>query len=41
VNFVGVAELRNDSIPISEGRKDGIRIRYHDAHLKSLLEAIK
>ncbi|XP_061341153.1 vicianin hydrolase-like [Gastrolobium bilobum] len=37
----GVAQARNDSIPINEARKDGIRIRYHDSHLKSLLQAIK
>ncbi|XP_057454108.1 vicianin hydrolase-like isoform X2 [Lotus japonicus] len=37
----GIAEVRNDSIPINEARKDSIRIRYHDSHLKSLLEAIK
>ncbi|RDX86878.1 hypothetical protein CR513_31718, partial [Mucuna pruriens] len=37
----GVAEARNDSKPINEARKDSIRIRYHDSHLKVLLEAIK
>ncbi|KAI4333179.1 hypothetical protein L6164_018017 [Bauhinia variegata] len=37
----GVAEAKNDSKPIEEALKDGIRIQYHDSHLKSLLEAIK
>ncbi|KAL4365342.1 hypothetical protein AHAS_Ahas07G0096500 [Arachis hypogaea] len=37
----GVAQSRNDSIPIDVARKDGIRIRYHDNHLKFLLQAIK
>ncbi|CAJ1958384.1 unnamed protein product [Sphenostylis stenocarpa] len=37
----GVAEGRNDSKPVSEARKDGIRIRYHDSHLKILHAAIK
>ncbi|XP_027340261.1 vicianin hydrolase-like [Abrus precatorius] len=37
----GIAEARNDSISINEARKDSIRIKYHDGHLKSLLEAIK
>lgn len=37
----GVAQARNDSIPVNEARKDGIRIKYHDSHLKFLLEAIK
>ncbi|KAL5160044.1 Vicianin hydrolase [Glycine soja] len=37
----GVAESKNDSLAINEARKDGIRIRYHDGHLKSLLHAIK
>ncbi|XP_027344196.1 vicianin hydrolase-like [Abrus precatorius] len=37
----GVAEARNDSIPVNEARKDGTRIRYHDSHLKFLLQAIK
>ncbi|KAG5015748.1 hypothetical protein JHK85_021884 [Glycine max] len=37
----GMAESRNDSIPVNEARKDSIRIRYHDGHLKFLLQAIK
>ncbi|CAM8934852.1 unnamed protein product [Rhodiola kirilowii] len=37
----GVAELRNDSIPIKEAIKDAIRIRYMDGHLKYLAKAIK
>ncbi|CAM8938678.1 unnamed protein product [Rhodiola kirilowii] len=37
----GVAELRNDSIPIKEAIKDAIRIRYLDEHLKYLAKAIK
>ncbi|XP_058760189.1 vicianin hydrolase [Vicia villosa] len=37
----GIAQSRNDSIPINEARKDGIRIRYHDQHLKFLLQGIK
>ncbi|KAK7243695.1 hypothetical protein RIF29_38505 [Crotalaria pallida] len=37
----GFADARNDSIPINEARKDSMRIKYHDAHLKSLLQAIK
>ncbi|KAL1300247.1 hypothetical protein HN51_044924 [Arachis hypogaea] len=37
----GVAEANNASKPIKEALKDSIRIRYHDGHLKSLLQAIK
>ncbi|CAK8565176.1 unnamed protein product [Lathyrus sativus] len=37
----GIAQSRNDSIPINEARKDGIRIKYHDEHLKFLLQGIK
>ncbi|TKY49539.1 Vicianin hydrolase [Spatholobus suberectus] len=37
----GIAESRNDSIPVYEARKDGIRIRYLDGHLKFLLQSIK
>ncbi|KAH1051322.1 hypothetical protein GYH30_021299 [Glycine max] len=32
----GVAESRNDSIPINQAHKDSIRIKYHDSHLKVL-----
>lgn len=31
----------NSSQPIKEALKDGTRIRYHHAHLASLLQAIK
>lgn len=37
----GIGQSRNDSIPVNVARKDGIRIRYHDSHLKFLLQAIK
>ncbi|KAK7323956.1 hypothetical protein VNO77_27460 [Canavalia gladiata] len=37
----GIAESRNDSIPVNEALKDSTRIRYHDGHLKFLLQAIK
>ncbi|KAG2372230.1 Vicianin hydrolase [Vigna angularis] len=37
----GIAESRNDSIPVDEARKDAIRIRYHNGHLQFLLQAIK
>uniref|UniRef100_A0A7N1A6P2 Beta-glucosidase n=1 Tax=Kalanchoe fedtschenkoi TaxID=63787 RepID=A0A7N1A6P2_KALFE len=37
----GIADARNDSIPIEEARKDALRIRYHDGHLKYLAKAIK
>ncbi|KAG5015747.1 hypothetical protein JHK85_021883 [Glycine max] len=34
--YTGVAESRNDSIPINQAHKDSIRIKYHDSHLKVL-----
>ncbi|XP_029128432.1 vicianin hydrolase [Cajanus cajan] len=37
----GIAEAGNDSTPVNEARKDGIRITYLDGHLKFLLQAIK
>ncbi|XP_014499465.1 vicianin hydrolase-like [Vigna radiata var. radiata] len=37
----GIAESRNDSIPVNTARKDAIRIRYHNGHLQFLLQAIK
>ncbi|WJX36941.1 hypothetical protein P8452_24773 [Trifolium repens] len=37
----GIAQNRNDSIPIDVARKDGVRIRYHDGHLKYILQGIK
>ncbi|KAI4333178.1 hypothetical protein L6164_018016 [Bauhinia variegata] len=40
-NLGGVAEANNETKPIREAIKDGIRIRYYDGHLKSLLQAIK
>ncbi|WVZ00542.1 hypothetical protein V8G54_026611 [Vigna mungo] len=36
-----IAESRNDSIPVDTARKDAIRIRYHNGHLRFLLQAIK
>uniref|UniRef100_A0A7N0SX14 Beta-glucosidase n=1 Tax=Kalanchoe fedtschenkoi TaxID=63787 RepID=A0A7N0SX14_KALFE len=37
----GVADLRNDSIPVQEAIKDAVRIRYHDAHLRYLAKSIR
>ncbi|XP_054793033.1 vicianin hydrolase-like isoform X2 [Prosopis cineraria] len=37
----GVGEANNASKPVHEAIKDSIRIRYHDSHLRSLLQAIK
>ncbi|XP_039022439.1 beta-glucosidase 12-like [Hibiscus syriacus] len=37
----GVAEAKNDSLPIKEALKDSTRIRYLDGHLKFLLKAIQ
>ncbi|XP_038898471.1 vicianin hydrolase-like [Benincasa hispida] len=37
----GMAYSDNSTQPIKEALKDGTRIRYHHAHLASLLEAIK
>ncbi|KAI9116551.1 hypothetical protein K1719_012718 [Acacia pycnantha] len=37
----GVAELNNASKPAQEAIKDSMRIRYHDNHLRNLLQAIK
>ncbi|XP_028247208.1 vicianin hydrolase-like [Glycine soja] len=41
VNENGIAEARNDSIPVDEALNDGIRIRYLKSHLRLLLQAIK
>ncbi|XP_028776325.1 vicianin hydrolase isoform X2 [Neltuma alba] len=41
INENGVAQVNNASIPVKEAIKDGIRIRYYDAHLRYLLQAIK
>ncbi|XVF53460.1 hypothetical protein PTKIN_Ptkin05aG0101000 [Pterospermum kingtungense] len=37
----GVAEANNSSLTVNEALKDAARIRYLDAHLKSLLKAIR
>ncbi|KAI9116465.1 hypothetical protein K1719_012632 [Acacia pycnantha] len=37
----GVAEGNDASKPIKEAIKDSIRIRYHDSHLRNILQAIK
>ncbi|XP_028776803.1 vicianin hydrolase-like [Neltuma alba] len=37
----GVPELNNASKPVQEAIKDSVRIRYHDNHLRNLLQAIK
>ncbi|KAI4333180.1 hypothetical protein L6164_018018 [Bauhinia variegata] len=41
VNENGVGEANNETKPIKEALKDGIRIRSYDGHLRSLLQAIK
>lgn len=39
--IIGMAYSDNSTQPIKEALKDGTRIRYHHAHLASLLQAIK
>ncbi|KAH7544823.1 hypothetical protein FEM48_Zijuj01G0027100 [Ziziphus jujuba var. spinosa] len=37
----GMADVRNDSIPVKVAIKDSLRIRYHHGHISSVLQALK